>query len=78
MVVQNTKRRYMLRVMTAKIEFSDSLRGVPFARRVLRPAVRFYWNVLRPFTPVFFPLAGKKKRLAVCSVPVPRGRNRHL
>ena len=30
------------------------------------------------FTPVFFPLSGKKKRLAVCFVPVPRGRNRHL
>ena len=60
-----------------------------FARRVLRPAVRFCWNVLRSAlrhccsvlrssTPVFFPLSGKKKRLAVCFVPVPRGRNRHL
>ena len=78
MVVQNAKRRYMLRVMTAKIEFSDSLRGVPFARRVLRPAVRLCCSVLRWFTPVFFPLSGKKKRLAVCSVSVPRGRNRHL
>ena len=45
-------------------------------RRVLRSALRFCWNVLRSSTPVFFPLSGKKKRLAVCFVPVPRGRNR--
>ena len=55
-----------------------------FARRVLRPAVRFCWNVLRSAlrhccsvlrssTPVFFPLSGKKKRLAVCFVSIPRG-----
>ena len=29
------------------------------------------------FTPVFFPLSGKKRRLAVSYVPVPPGRDRH-
>ena len=29
------------------------------------------------FTPVFFPLSGKKRRLAVSCVPVPPGRDRH-
>ena len=38
---------------------------------------RFYCGVLRSITPVFFPLLGKKKRLALCHVSIPRGRNRH-
>ena len=29
------------------------------------------------FTPVSFPLSGKERRLAVCSVPIPPGRDRH-
>ena len=29
------------------------------------------------FTPVFFPLSGKKRRLAVSCVPIPPGRDRH-
>ena len=31
----------------------------------------------RRFTPVFFPLSGKKRRLAISCVPVPPGRDRH-
>ena len=33
--------------------------------------IRFYCGVLRSITPVFFPLSGKKKRLAMCCVPIP-------
>ncbi len=43
----------------------------------LRAAMRFCCGSLPQFTPVFFPLSGKKKRLAVSYVPVPPGRDRH-
>ena len=35
--------------------------------------IRFYWSALRSITPVLFPLSGKKKRLALCHVSIPRG-----
>ena len=38
--------------------------------------VRFTQPLPR-FTPVFFPLSGKKRRLAGCCVPIPPGRDRH-
>ena len=41
------------------------------------PVMRFYCGVLPRFTPVFFPLSGKKRRLAVSCVPIPPGRDRH-
>ena len=50
------------------------LRGFAFG---LRLPSRFYRRVCLWFTPVFFPLSGKKRRLAICSVPVPPGRDRH-
>ena len=37
---------------------------------------RFYRRVCLWFTPVFFPLSGKKRRLAICSVPILPGRDR--
>ena len=86
-VLQQEQEHHMMRPLDRKIEFSDNLRGGWSAirqaadRRVLRsftPAIHFYWKVLHSFTPVFFPLSGKKKRLAACFVSVPRGRNRHL
>ena len=42
-----------------------------------RLAMRFYCSVLPQFTPVFFPLSGKKRRLAIGSVSIPPGRDRH-
>ncbi len=42
-----------------------------------RPALRLCRGFLPRFTPVFFPLSGKKRRLAVSCVPVPPGRDRH-
>ena len=42
-----------------------------------RPVMRFCCRVLPSFTPVFFPLSGKKRRLAMCCVPIPPGRDRH-
>ena len=42
-----------------------------------RPAMRFYCGFLSQFTPVFFPLSGKKRRLAVSCVPISPGRDRH-
>ena len=41
------------------------------------PALRFCWGDCVRFTPVFFPLSGKKRRLAVACVPIPPGRDRH-
>ena len=38
----------------------------------LRAAMRFCCGSLPQFTPVFFPLSGKKKRLAVSCVPIPQ------
>ena len=35
--------------------------------------LRSYWCVLRQITPVFFPLSGKERRLAVSCVPIPSG-----
>ena len=40
-------------------------------------SLRFCRRVCLRFTPVFFPLSGKKRRLAGCCVPVPPGRDRH-
>ena len=37
------------------------------------PTILFYWEVLRSFTPVSFPLSGKERRLAVSCVSIPRG-----
>ena len=45
--------------------------------RFTRSGLRFYRRVLPSFTPVFFPLSGKKKRLAISCVPIPPGRDRH-
>ncbi len=42
-----------------------------------RPAMRFYCGFLSRFTPVFFPLSGKKRRLAIPCVSIPPGRDRH-
>ncbi len=42
-----------------------------------RRGLRFYCGVLPSFTPVFFPLSGKKRRLAVSCVSIPPGRDRH-
>ena len=46
---------------------------VPSAMSCVRSrlALRSCCRVLRSITPVFFPLAGKKRRLAVCHVPIP-------
>ena len=43
----------------------------------LRMALRFCCGVLPRFTPVFFPLSGKKRRLAMSCVSIPPGRDRH-
>ena len=43
----------------------------------LRMALRFCCGVLPRFTPVFFPLSGKKRRLAISCVSIPPGRDRH-
>ena len=43
----------------------------------VRLTLRLCRGVLLRFTPVFFPLSGKKRRLAVSCVPVPPGRDRH-
>ena len=40
-------------------------------------ALRLYRGVLPSFTPVFFPLSGKKRRLAMRCVSIPLGRDRH-
>ena len=42
-----------------------------------RRGLRFYCGVLPSFTPVFFPLSGKKRRLAMPCVSIPPGRDRH-
>ena len=39
--------------------------------------LRFCCGVCPRFTPVFFPLSGKKRRLAVACVSIPPGRDRH-
>ena len=43
----------------------------------LRLPSRLCCRVCLRFTPVFFPLSGKKRRLAVSCVPIPPGRDRH-
>ena len=43
----------------------------------VRQSLRLCRGFLPRFTPVFFPLSGKKRRLAVSCVPVPPGRDRH-
>ena len=43
----------------------------------LRLLSRLYCGVCLRFTPVFFPLSGKKRRLAISCVPIPPGRDRH-
>ena len=41
------------------------------SNRTACAALRFYRRVWRSITPVFFPLSGKKKRLAMCCVLIP-------
>ena len=49
------------------------LRGLTFGSRL---SSRFYRRVCLRFTPVFFPLSGKKRRLAVSCVSIPPGQDR--
>ena len=41
--------------------------------RLITPAIRFYWRVLRSDHACCLPPSGKQERLAICFVPVPRG-----